>query len=1092
MATFKNVRENDKAVDLDVTSVKNSGSTSAGPKSLINDGINKNRADSKQLGDLAKSTGQQIQPRDTTAASVSDSASAEFNSFNHLKHLKPICTYKVDYFITPGILTHAASVLRKAAFGDVSEIIKSLNDKALKVRKEALELLKNKVAKSIESGENTVSEVSNIDIPAEEIQYDFLNIPWDLRVPSDAEKATNTINGIADQGIAQIEQAVATSGLVKDVNPSFTIKIETGRDADACPKSVTHKGFKYVGSFVKPLFLPIHPATSYGGMFGKMLSQFKAAGTSPKQINSVGALVINRICVPTKFNEPEGSVPIVASLFSDYASIVSPPVVYGNDSISYNDNTEVKLDDEWKKLIVSGSLFTTETGQQYSNTGLVKDDVIKHGTDGLKKSDLSDTLGSKRTKMTSPFLRRLALDESANKAGNTPVKYEADKAKDYSKLNNSSVADTLAGISWNQAVSNRYSRSFGVDSIKLGRNFYDITDIPAFNFWSPWITSKAEDTDGSTIYSYLDPENDKSLSSIKVIYTPKAPVAVLEAGVTYTPFDVHVTNVDDTDINPGVFVDNNIQKYGIGGFGSTTDSKDTYLLPISNLTKKIFTSVTSLVSDPEFPVTHKYGKKEISIHSAVLRNLARTFAAYSNEAADSIKNAVSFSLLQSKYKGKKGAPLLSDSGELTPTVRVTIGLSDVVLFGTSFETSKPDDETLVFVDENQKNLIGNDKDKTYNKGKIGKVVKVDINNIKNADIYFGKTFNAKGIEDNVKLTSSNIKKFLIDSPIVTTPITEIAAGQKSILTDIQPGEEISRKLRNDAAEGPVKKPATILNEVEYGVSFGMAKSAMYTEDLIDSNPVNRVGVLDIISSLMGSGYSDTQSNDLSASDSKPVAKDIDILLNTALQQAYTSLIGKTPSIPGISNLWKSKGSNLIDTPTGGDPYTYFAGIPEKQGGIFSAMSFLLCNPEIFYLEHFEDVKKDPEARNSILFYQAKYPDETGGYGVTYNLEETSKYLDLSGPTVIPIQPTGYTLTSGPDSFIYEKIKAESVKGFSSYGAWSGFEEGTENYSARLDIFSPLSKVDNEKIRSETKSNKLIEPSTVFLGFIFLRQICQRF
>ena len=1069
MATFKNVKENENAVDLNATNLRNDGTIRARPKSLFNDGVNKNRADNKQLSEQARNYGQRLQQPDTTAVSVSDSASAEFNSFNHLKHLKPTCTYKVDYFITAPILTHAASVLRKAAFGDVSDFIKRVTDRANKAKEEAVKKVQNKVSKDIELGVSGTAKSEAIVIPPEQIQYDFLNIPWTLRVPDGREEVLSVI-GSNTSSIASAEQEIVNSQYLKDISPSFTVRIETGKDADACPKSVTHKGFKYVGSIIKPLYIPIHPADSYGGMFGKLHAEFRTNNrNNTGKVNTISAIIINRVCVPNKFEEPEGSLPITASLFSDYASIVSPPMVYGSDSVTHGKNDEILFDDVWKNILATGALFTNDSGLDnpptYSNSGLKKDDIIKHGTDGITKGELTTQLAEIRSKLTSPFLRRLGLAMSkTQKAGQAPGPYDKAKVKDYSKLAECSVEDTLQGVTWDTVVSNRYKHNLNVDSIKTGKNFYDITDIPAFNFWSPWISSKAEDSDGSTIYSHLPPETDKSLSSIKVIFTKKAPIALLEAGVNYVPYTSYINSIDDTDLNPGFYVDENVSKYGIGGFGNTSDSKDTYLLPVSNLTRHIFTAVSSLFSDPTFPVTHKYGKKEISIHSAVLRALAKSFSQYSFEAVQSIKDAISINILYSKYKGKKMFGLDKDALP-NVTASVKIGLTDILLFGTSFETTKPQEDTFVFVDENQKNLLGPDKDKTYNKGQIGKLIRVDINKVNNVEIHFGKTINQKGIEDNVKLKSSNVKKFLIDSGVTSIPITDIASGQKSIITDIQPGEEILQKEMDNSTVEPAQKLATKLNEIQYSISPSMAKTAMYTEDLIDQNENNRVGALDIIASLMGSGYSDDRPTDFSSTTSKPVTKDIDTLLNVALQQSYTALMGRFEAIPKMEPFWKPKGLTNTDSPIA-DPYVYYTGVPQNQFGILSSIGSLLFSPEIFYIEHFEDVKKNAIALNNIVFYTKKRPDNF--YGISFDEEKIPTYINISDiKNVTPIT-VNVPIDAKASDYTPESTLVKVARANISYSPWTDFEVGKEDYVNRINKFSILSEVDNERLISATE------------------------
>lgn len=1063
----KNVKSGDLAL---VSSGRvDTDSTNAGLKQLINDGVNKGRQDTdKTLGDVGTNQGVRTQKPAATAESVSGTSSSEYNSFNNLKYLKSICTFNVDYFITAGVLSHAASVLRKGAFDDVRKSVADLERRTKAAQEEAKKVAADILKKTLKTGQNSTVKSQVVELDPIPIEYDLLNIPWELIVPEDPASSKNTVAALSQSSMADIDNAINASS--KTHIPKFSLYIPAGKSQYACPKSVTHKGFSYLGALTKPIFLPINPAASYGGLFGRILAKLSIVRAKDfNSLNSAGALASSRVVVPTNFSddEPEGSLITLIPSLGDYASIVSPPLFYKSNAVQFGDNKPIVLDDEWKKGISSGSLFATSDKIQYSDSGLVADEVIKHGTDGLTKAELKDRIGGKKDKLIAPYLRRITNEDAPQKAGNAPIPYEEDKAKDFTKLSDAPVSALIKPVPWKKIVSDKYSSTIGVEEIKAGKNLISTSDIPSFQFWMPFISSRAEDADGSAIYSYLEPKGISSFKNLRVIYTPSAPIGFIQAGVTYTGFGQYINSqgVDNLNNYPAIMCDPLIQKYGIGGFGSTTDTKNTYLLPVSNLTKTIFSSVTPLInSDPEFPVTHKYGKRRISLHSAVFRSLMKSFAEYSVQAIDSIKSTISLNMLKSKSKVKTDDPK-----------QFKINLNHLMLLGTSFETIKDGSEIDVFADETQKNLLGPDRDKVYNKGEIDKVVKVEMNEIVSAQIHVGKTINAKGIDDNVKLTSNNISKVLVDSKVESGFIYE---GPGTFMTDIQPGEVLtkkkipSQKPEEPAANGANAATTPEINEIEYGVDGKLSNSVLFSEDLVDINAKNRINAVDIMSSFMGSGsYSDLQQTDKNNEGDFP-RKDPQAILSASLVQSFNSLLG-SGTIPRMSPSWEPAGTAGQSSNIGGDPYVFTQEANAvKNLGLFSALGVLLKSPEVLYLEHFQDVKTEPLCANSLLFLEKKYPDESGDYGIYTKTSTIDDYITISGSggnEKIPVKnlPTGSsTLETKHTNIVHEKIEVETKEGFYKYEPWGGFEQGFENYSSRLDKFVLMTSRDNADFTSK--------------------------
>lgn len=1003
----------------------------------------------KNLGETFDQGLRPVIPKDITPGSVEGTPSKEHNSFNHLNHLEPTCSYKIQYYFTAGILTHAASILRKSAFEDITEITAKLQETAEKLKAKAAIEQAAQLKEAIKKGDQAQSTISTEikEKPTASLTYDILNIPWKLRVPTKTESALGIFASNQTGSLTDLEQSLIAQDLMQDYVGRLSLTFDAGRQQFACPEKPTNQGFVHIGKYTKPLFLPVVPATSYSGIFGKLLAEVRNLATSGKsdsfpKINTVTALAACRVCVPPKLNEDDGAIPVIAPLLADYVSVVSPPLVYKNGKVTQvpgknaTANLEVDLDDDWKKLIHNGELFDIGESSEYSSTGLVENEIIKHGTSGLTTGDLTARMGSRKDKFVSPFLKRMALDDNPAKAGDQEPAETAEKT--FLQLNDLKVATAIKARSWSNVVSDRYNTLLSVQKVKSGTGLKSLSDVPSFHFWVPFMSSKAEDNDGSSIYSYLDPVSDSSLESTEIIYSKNPPLAYLKMGVKFTPFDQYLRGQTELNQDPAVAIDDRVLKYGLGGFAK--GSADKYLLPASRLVKSIFESTTGLFSVAAFPKTHNFGKTQISIHTSVIRDLIKTLSRYSYDTMKTLNNVIPASMIKSR----------STSGD---SKDLNFGINDLGLLGTTIETTAAEETVPVFSIENQ-SPFGKDVDKTYTEGQIRKITKVELGELVNAELHFGKTLNVKGLEDNVNLQNNEIKRLLTDATIATTPI--ISTSRKTFVTDIQPGEQLVQKVEKKGP--PAVDPDTYapVNQIEYIGDPMLADYSLYTEDLTDANALNRLNPIDLVGALVGnkSPKNDPTNN---SKQGKEIGPELMALLQSSLTTNIFCLLGQDNMIPSLNPDYRPLGVGLADVLPTGDLYDY-KGLNQNKIGLFGALGALLKNPEIFLMEHFEDVKADRTALNSLAFFKDVNPDSLE-YDITETSKPVPKYLNWNNTTIETVTPNGFQPIAKEETIIFPDVAVTNLSGNIAYEPWEGFSTGATTYLSRFDKFTMLGTAD---------------------------------
>lgn len=1057
MANLEEVNKAYSTVNANKPSQKQKKDTSGG---LFRDPVRANR------GDVGTRQDRALAQKDISPASVEGTPSKPHNSYNHLKHLLPTCAYKIQYYFTAGILTQASSVLRKSAFEDISREVAKLKEAADKLRAKAEEEQRKATQAAIENNQPGSKAAITTQIrekPSVSITYDILNIPWKLRVPKKADSALGVFMATQGQSLTEIEQALVAQDILEDHVGQLSLMYDAGRQAFACPEKVTNQGFVHMGKYTKPIFLPVVPATSYSGIFGKLLAEVKAIAVSGKtdnlsKVNTVTALAATRVCIPPTLSESEGSIPVVVPLLADYVSVVSPPLVYnagkvnkvpGKDTAA---STSLELDADWKKLIHNGELFDLGESSDYTAEGLVENEILKHGTSGLKTSDLESRIGSKKDNFVSPFLKRMSFEDNAGKAGNATDPNFETKAKTFTEMNSILVKDAIKARSWSDVVSDRYKTTLTLANVKSGTNLVRLSDVPSFHFWIPFMSSKAEDNDGSSIYSYLDPTNDNSLESTEVIYSKTPPMAFLQMGIKFTPYDQYLRGQTDfANQDPAVAIDSRVLKYGLGGFAK--NSPDKFLMPATVLVNTVFQSTGDLFSVDGFPKTHLFGKKEISIHSSIIRQLIKTFGRYAYDTLQTIQNVIPASIIKSR----------STSGDPKD---LNFGLNDLGLLGTPIETVLSEESIQVYSDE-KASVLGKEVDKTYTTGAMRKLAKVDIGEVVKAEIHFGKTLNVKGLEDNVSLQNNNIKKILVDATVATTPI--ISTGKKIFVTDIQPGESLVQKYDKtggDPANPDAYKPT---NQIEYLSDPLLSDFSLYTDDLTDFEAYKRINPMDIVGSFLGKK---TKTNDPAnqSKQGKELSSEIIQLINSSLTVNLFALLGEQNMIPSLNPdyrpLFKPLGATL---PTG-DPYDY-KGLAQFKIGLFGSLGALLKNPEILYLEHFEDVKKNKLCLNSIAFFQGVNPDSQE-YDLTEETKQVTKYVDWQDKTLQAVTPNSFDQITKPENIQFPVGEVKGFRGNISYDPWTDFNVGTASYQTRLDKFTLLSSSDTDTLAGKNMFNDL--------------------
>ena len=234
-------------------------------KTLFTDGASPGK------GDVGRLKNQPLAPKDITDASIKNSSpSKEYNIYNRLNHLEMICGYDVKYFITPTALTHAASVFRHIAFGDISDIIKKaqeyIADQKNKARKAREESARIAIKNQSSAPKDSIIKVGG-DVPPEYKYLDQFNVPWDLRVPK--EGAEDLVKSLSASDIITIDNELASKKLVDDKSFPLSIEVDVGREMYNCPQKPMAKGAFYLGKITRPIFIPVKAGLSYGGIFGK-------------------------------------------------------------------------------------------------------------------------------------------------------------------------------------------------------------------------------------------------------------------------------------------------------------------------------------------------------------------------------------------------------------------------------------------------------------------------------------------------------------------------------------------------------------------------------------------------------------------------------------------------------------------------------------------------------------------------------------------------------------------------------------------------------------------------------------------------------
>lgn len=1124
---YKNVKKGDSALDAGVLSTKDTSRTGLGL--YFNEGINTGRPEALTLGDVGSAVGRKLgaQP-DVSAAVVAGTSSAENNPFNHLKHLKATCSYNIDYFINPGILTHAGSALRKAMFTDIREFVELLNERVkiakLKLQKEA----ESAIAQVIKKQANTSKSIETQNTTSSEIVYDLLNIPWELKVPTDADQVQKRVASLGEfTDINQIDNPENT----KHITPSYSLSISCGKNQFTCPKGVTHAGFIHLGKLLKPIFLPINPSASYGGVFGKVLTDLLTAtkGNIAKA-NVTGKMASIRMSFPSRIEEPDGASIVIANLMGDYASIASPYLIYDSGKVydaEEGKSTAVLIDDEWKSALVSGSLFdSTSDPNSYSTAKLKDKTVIKNGTENIEESELDERIGSKEKKLNSHFYRRVALESPPNKAGSTkPREYLPNEKKDFVYLADSPVRDVIADIPWERVISNRYKNAITIEELKTGRNFLTPSDIPTFHFWAPMVFSRAIDNDGSNIYSYLEPKMDRTLEGIKVICTPSAPIAKVRAGVTFTKFTDYlqakaeskeggfilpespppentkiVGNFIPASLEPGLIIDERITGFGLGNF--YVEKNQAYFgLTVSTLAERVLKYFSSAIpifgEKPNMPRTYRIGGTELSIYNELVKAIASSVDKLTKEFVANVDNPIIISTLKRKSIVKSDN--ISD---------IRVDPATIAFSGTEIQTRESKTEIPVYVsDETVEETILSEKE-------IPPIVIVNIDSLSSAKIFLGKTINIKGMEDSKTLQVKEPEYEIVDSPIEEIPI--ISASEKSFISDIQPGESIIQKEKlpqelgateretaqenpvNDLSEtssedtpaseqqqgtiAPTQKPEPIKeNAVEYSFAEGITKYALHMEDLIAPSSVTRFGIADVISCLIGSEYNDLTNQENSPGTTGPTVSNYKsrtgpLLQGIALMQKIIE--GPEKSIPPISKSWVPVGK--ITFPEAGEEESQSkVSLIEKadQIGLMPALGILLKSSEHFFIEYFEDVQETEENISPLIFY-----DESGT--ITKGQKKIQKYVTIkedNSVETVPLSPFS-DIDSPQNINSSESVEVEIHTGSFSFEPWDGFLKRKDKYQERRKQFSIIDQNTKRDLVGTEKFDENVE--------LYINKLCR--
>lgn len=898
-------------------------------------------------GDVGKLKNQPLAPKDITDASIeSSSPSKEYNVYNRLNHLEMICGYDVKYFITPTALTHAASVFRHIAFGDISDIIRKAQEYIAQQKQRARKLLEDMSAIAIKT-QSTIPKDSALqvggDVPPEYKYLDQFNVPWDLRVPKEGTKDLIKTLGASD--IIEIDDQLSSKGLVENKSFPLSLEVDVGREMYNCPQKPMVKGAFYLGKITRPIFIPVKAGLSYGGIFGKWFSEAKqiivSKGSSfGAKLKSTSALAANRMVLPTKIDESSNSALVSLPILSDFANIVNVPLIYSEkdnkDYVSYidtkvkktsiDDSTKVELDSEWKRVISSGDLFYDSTNSpQYSKTGLVPNTIIKHGTKNLTVEDLEKSVSEVADKIVSPILSRASI-KVVSKAGETAAKIDNESPKTLDQFSTLKVKEYIKEKDWQDIISSKLLNApRWKGGLKNGSNIRTYSDLPSFFFWSPVLSYMGKESDGSIVYGYAEPSEDTQFNEMQILYYETPPYAELKFGVERKRWDspqiYSSENVDAyTEDNIAPFLDPDILAYGLGGY-----ENEKYHVPVSSLVKNVSLMKTFSFSTKEriFDKNYRLGGSDFDIYSEILSRISANFGAINSDLSSTVSDVLS----EPNY-----TKLMQKS--ISP-IYLSASINDLLLVTTDSETIDSD-STSYFVSSDREVLLTKSK----------AVAKIILGSLKEAKIHFGKEVNKEAAKSN-----QSISNVLIDATVKQTPLFN--PEDNSFVIDVQPGEVLY----------------SVDQDIKYVTDSFVPGSCIDESSLLSKEFSQRPGILDLVFSFLspevavkkGSGEDNSKEN----ISQKPVEqlklKDIAFSMNVARLVLFgKSNILDTPSSKiELGQLLPSFYADKVANSTG-PFYT-------SLGGLYGNFMFSCITSDHFYSELVDDYKKSIAALLGLAF-----------------------------------------------------------------------------------------------------------------------------
>ena len=908
-------------------------------KTLFTDGASPGK------GDVGRLKNQPLAPKDVTDASIKNSSpSKEYNIYNRLNHLEMICGYDVKYFITPTALTHAASVFRHIAFGDISDIIKKVQEYIADQKNKAREALEESARIAIKNPapKDPIIKVGG-DVPPEYKYLDQFNVPWDLRVPK--EGAEDLVKSLSASDIITIDNELASKKLVDDKSFPLSIEVDVGREMYNCPQKPMAKGAFYLGKITRPIFIPVKAGLSYGGIFGKWFTEAKQVlvskgSTLGAKLKSTSALAASRMVLPTKVDESTNSALVSLPILSDFANIVNVPLIYSEkdnkDYVAYIDtklekpvtdgSTLVELDSDWKEAIWSGDLFyTANSTPEYSKVGLVPNTIIKHGTKNLTVEDLDKSVSEVKDKIVSPILSRAAI-KVVSKAGEAAAQIDNSSPKTLDQFSTLKVKEYIKEKDWQDVVSSKLLNApRWKGGIKNGSNIRTYSDLPSFFFWSPVLSYMGKESDGSIVYGYAEPSEDSQFNEMQILHYETPPYAELKFGVERKRWDspeIYSSESVDayTEDNIAPFLDPDILAYGLGGY-----KKEKYHTPISSLVENVSLMKTFSFSTKEriFDKNYRLGSSDFDIYSEILSRISANFGDLNSDLSSSIVNTLS----ESNY-----SKLLQKS--IIPNY-LSAPVSDLLLISTDSETIDSDSTSY---------FVSSDREVLRTKSKA--VAKVIVGSLKEAKIHFGKEVNKEAINSN-----ESISNVLIDATVKQTPLFN--PEDNSFVIDIQPGEVLYN----------------IGQDIKYTTDPFVPGSCIDESSLLSKEFSERPGIIDLVSSFLSPNvYIKADSEKQNSTENisqKPVEqtrlKDVAFSMNVAKRVLFgnSSIPGTSSSKIELGQLLPSFYPDIVASSTG-PFYT-------SLGGLYGNFMFSCITSDHFYLELMDDYKKSIAALLGLAF-----------------------------------------------------------------------------------------------------------------------------